>query len=239
MDSSKKIVFHHIPKCGGMSIAAGLAITFFPWTLIRYGRRGFPGHLNAKKASEDADKLNLDRYAYRRQLLETNIGEDKVGFVFGHYPFSKAVAEKYPEWHYITLMRDPVKRWYSEYFWNRYKDHDYAKTDLDIEEYLESEQGQRDTRSYINFLTEDNQVSSAIENLKYFSVIGQLENLPKFQSDLKSKLGRKPFFFKRNKSPAKPQDYKQPDENSDFHKKLLNLLEEDREIYSHVMSKYA
>lgn len=232
MDSSKKIVFHHIPKCGGMSIAAGLAMTYFPWTLLTRGRKGFPGHLNAQEASEDAERLGIDRYAYRRQLLEQRLAQDKVGFVFGHYPFSRAVAEKYPDWHYITLMRDPVQRWYSEYFWNRYKDHDYAKTELDIEAYLESEQGLRDTRSYMNFLTDDNDIKTALENLKYFAVIGRLENLSKFQNDLKAALGRKPFFFRRNKSPAKPEDYKKPDEKSDFHKKLLGLLAEDIEIYN-------
>ena len=247
MFKEPRIVFHHIPKCGGMSIVAGLAVTYYPMRLLRYGRKGFPGVLNAKAASAAADMFQHDTYEMRRHILGYHLARGDTPLIPGHYPFSRLLYDRFhPEWRFVSLFRDPVKRWHSEYFWNRYKDHDYAKTDLDIEAYLESRSGLLNARSYTNFLMEaqDPQIKSnadevkqAIENLDCFKVLGILEDLERFRAAMKSEFGRKPVFIKRNASPA-PQEKKIiPDADSAFHKKLLDLLAGDIEIYNAVKEK--
>lgn len=242
-----KIVFHHIPKCGGQSIVSGLALTYYPWQILRYGRKGFPAVLNAKATQEISPLFGIENYQYRRQILSYFLAKNDSNFVGGHYPFSQIAYQAYKDnWTFVTLFRDPVKRWYSEYYWNRYKDHEYAKTELDIEEYLESKQGRMNTRSYTNFLHEcetpdsqpnDKELQGALTALECFDVLGCLEDLNKFRADMKAKFGRKPYFRKKNTSPAPPDVERKPDEKSDFHKKLLTLLEADREIYRRVREK--
>lgn len=230
-----------------MSVVAGLALTYYPLRLLRYGRAGFPGHLDARAASQAAEALSVDRYAYRRGLLEYQLACDKSPFISGHYPFSRGCAERYgDEWAFVSLFRDPVSRWYSEYFWNRHKDHEYAKTTLAMEAYLETEQGRADTRSFLNYFSQSKdpatppaeaELKEALANIERLSVAGTLENIEKFREDMKHRFGRKPVFFKRNKSPAAPEAYVRPDPQGEFHKKLLRLLEADQEIYAHVLGR--
>ncbi len=238
---AKKIVYHHIPKCGGMSIAAGIGVSYFPLQVLRFGGKRFPGHLNARAASGACEALGLDRYSFRRQLLEYYLLSDKSPYIFGHYPFSRSAYDRHKdEWAFVILFRDPVKRWYSEYFWNRYKDHDYAKTELDMEAYLESEQGKADTRSFLNFLVEaedsaalasDVEVKQALENLACFDVLGTLEDLCQFKDSLKKRFGYAPFIPRRNKSPAPKQAFVKAEPGSAFDLKLRQFLEADIEIY--------
>lgn len=230
--SEPRIVFHHIPKCGGMSVVAGLGITYYPLRILRYGRKGFPGLLNARATSQAAQQAGMDVYAYRRLLLGYYLERGDSPFIPGHYPFSRDLHEAYKtRYHFVTLLRDPVKRWYSEYYWNRYKDHEYARTELDMEEYLESPAGRMNARSYLNFLSPAADTAEAIGNLECFTVLGVLEDLGRFQSDMKAAFGRKPFIFKRNASPAPQEARAIPDKDSAFHKKLLEMLAGDIAVY--------
>lgn len=161
--------------------------------------------------------------------------------ICGHYPFNHDFhAAHKDEWTFVTLLRDPLQRWYSEYFWNRHKDHEYRKTDLSIEEYLESRNGMMNARSFVNFFSRSEDmyetprsqdVKQAIETLEQIDVVGCLENIDNFKARMQAKLGRTPIFFKRNKSPASQEQKKVPDKNSDFHKALLERLQGDIEIY--------
>lgn len=243
----RKIVYHHIPKCGGMTISAGLALSYFPFHLLRYGRKHFPGKLNARAASETASYLGKDRYQYRRELLAYHLEASETPYIFGHYPFSSELAQRYgDQWTFVTLLRDPVKRWYSEYYWNRYKSHSYDKTALDIEAYFDSPQGQRDCFSFVNFLVprqnpqdlpSEADIQTAIRNLDYFAVIGVLEDMEGFRSALAQAFGYKPVFIKRNVSPAPEEKKVIPPEDSDFHQKLLAHLAADMRIYKAVLER--
>lgn len=244
MQKEPKIIFHHIPKCGGTSIVTGLALTYYPFRLLFKGKNGFTARLNALDASSAAEAQNINKFTYRRMLLKQHVEQETCPFISGHYPFDSELYEKEKQnWHFVTLLRDPLQRWYSEYYWNRFKDHDYRKTELSMEEYLETESGIENTRSFVNYFSmtertsepvDENEKYEALENLKCLSVIGFLEDLEFFKADMKSLLGRKPFFPKLNKSPALSEDKKFPDSGSDFEKKLLRYLEADIEIYQKV-----
>lgn len=236
-----KIVFHHIPKCGGTSIVTGLILTYYPFHFIKYRRQGFSSNLNSRAASVIAEQSGVNRYEFRRQLLNYFVEKAGSPFISGHYPFDNNVYENHgSEWNLITLLRDPVQRWYSEYFWNKYKNHEYQKTDLSIEEYLESEQGRVNSRSFVNFLSHSNnhskiptqvEVEEAIENLNKMKVVGCLEHMDKFSYDMKNTFGRKPIIFSRNSNPASAEQKILPDKDSIVHKKIVELTSGDREIY--------
>lgn len=242
-DISQKIVFHHVPKCGGMSIAAGLALSYYPLRLVLRGKGGFHARLNSRAAAEAAALTGREDYSYRRELLAYAMAQADCPFIFGHYPFSEEVHVKHcSNWKFVTLLRDPVQRWFSEYNWNRYKDHAYGKTELEIEAYLHSAQGRKDARSYVNFfaaasdstaLASAQEAKHAIANLEKFDVVGKLGDLRDFSQQLKTMTGRKPFFYKRNASPASAAEKQSLEPGSESYKQLLELLAADIEIYHH------
>lgn len=236
-----KIVFHHIPKCGGTSIVTGLVLTYYPLRFLKYRKQGFPGNLNSRAASVIAEQSGVNRYEFRRQLLSYFIEKADSAFISGHYPFDKDLFEKNKnEWNFITLLRDPAARWYSEYFWNRYKNHEYQKTELSMEEYIESDQGRINARSFTNFLSHSDRhsdiptqedVNESINALGKMKVVGCLEHMDVFQRDMKVAFGRKPLIFNRNTSPASAEQKILPDKDSVLHKKVLTLTQGDQEIY--------
>lgn len=236
-----KIVFHHIPKCGGMSIARGLVLTYYPFRFLLKGKAGFPGGLSVA-ATETAEKLfPADQFLLRRELLAYQLAKDTSPLVFGHYPFSLRIRDRFGDsWAFITLLRNPVDRWYSEYFYNRFKKKGVGKTDMDVEGFLESDDGRAYARSLVNYLTEapnpfgratESEARAALENLSCFDVVGRLEDLGGFRDAMKRRFGRRPFFPHVNRNPVAPNKQRRPDTESAFHRTLLDLLAADIEIY--------
>ena len=141
------------------------------------------------------------------------------------------------------MLRDPVERWYSEYYYNRHKKEGVGKTSLGIEAYLESEAGHRYARSFINYFTDaadpsakatEAEARQAVEALTCFDVVGSLEDLNAFREGMRRRFGRRPFFPHVNRSPAKGDSRKQPDRHSEVHRQLLELLEPDIFVYETV-----
>jgi len=242
-----RIVFHHIPKCGGTSLVRGFALTYYPMRLLRHGRAGFPANLDVRAAEHTCDLLGLAQRQFRISLLDYHLSRRTSPLVAGHYPFSRAVYEAHKnEWSFITLLRDPVNRWYSEYFYNRHKSAGSGQTNLDIEAYLESPAGRAATRSFVNALAEpqdptaratEAEVGVALGNLSCFDVVGRLEDLDAFREAMKRRFGRRPRFPHVNRSPVQPGSQRRPDMTSEFHRALLDFLAADLEIYAKISAR--
>lgn len=242
-----KIVFHHIPKCGGMSIARGLVLTYYPFRFLLKGKAGFPGGLNVA-ATETVEKLfATDQFLLRRELLAYQLAKGTSPLVFGHYPFSPRLQDRFGDsWAFITLLRNPVDRWYSEYFYDRYKKKGVGKTDMDLEGFLESDDGRAYARSFVNYLTEAPNPSArateqdarlALDALSCFDVVGCLEQLEQFRTQMGRRFGRRPFFPHVNRSPAPHDALVRPDPDSMVHKRLIELLAADIYVYEKTLSR--
>ena len=203
---NKKLVYIHIPKCGGVSISKALKACYAKWN----PRDSNLYRLNLVACYDAAQRmsgrpLDVDDpevSKLRQELLIYGMSLPKVEFVSGHCMFSSLAYQAFhKDYDFVVMLRDPVKRWISNYFYNRYKPFDMAKTDLELESYLESEDAKVSGQTYARYLcglTEAEDYSSsdilakAKENLHKFSVVGCIEHLDVFKQHFHTENWPKP-----------------------------------------------
>jgi hypothetical protein len=235
---NSKIVFIHVPKCGGVSVGGGIKNAYGFWYNLR--NKGFAGvnHKASKKASEILDE---PLYQIRRKILIYTLSQPNNRFVKGHVGINKVILNEFhDDWNFITILRDPVERWYSEYFYNRFKDSDHFATNLELEEYVSSQAGIQNGLKYITYFSGNKNsnrrnIEEAKQNLAKFSIVGILEDLSTFKNGFKSVFGSNLQIPHKNSNPA-PRHVRE-DIPASIHEKVIELCKPDIEIYNWVKEK--
>ena len=242
----KKTFFLHIPKCGGTSITAALSSCYETVSLIPpYKRTDAIAGLNSVASLHGADVSGLELGDYREQILFYFLSIPSLRYVGGHYTFSeKAYRAFSKDWCFVTMLRHPVSRWFSHYFFNRYKEGDHCKTEEDLRSFVDSKSGQQMGHFYTYYLTGEGKteavpaetVDKAIENLKKFSVVGCLEHsdifVQQFEELQKVKLNIKTTNI--NPLGRSRQEEQISDE---IRAKVVKICEPDIKIYNYALSQ--
>lgn len=191
-----------MPKCGGSSIDEAILKWYPDWAVF-----SLPAAASARAASL-AGREVLD---FRRDLLLFAFSRQKDGgYIRGHFPFSLAAwTEFHDRWKFITILRHPVDRWFSNYFFNRFRDHGHSMIRGDLEEFLDTPRAADEGCMFVRLLSErpaaegrtPNAVAAAIANLERFHMVGLLEQLPDFVSRIHQTFGIALAIGKRNQSP--------------------------------------
>ena len=200
--------------------------------------------LSDEKSSEnlvpDTCSVRIPEY-----LLLYFMGQDKVKFITGHVPFSGIAYRQYHhQFSFITILRDPVSRWLSEYTFNKFKKSMHRKetANVDIEEYINLEVGEEQGRQYVLFLggrlnskeySSKTALARAIDNLRKFSVIGCVEDMQDFIDRYYEHFGMKLNIEYKNTNP-RPKKWEEQNITDDIRNKIENICERDCEIYYHL-----
>ena len=127
----------------------------------------------------------------------------------------------------ITILREPNKRFVSEYIYNRFKQSSWVKSESEISAYLTSEKAKLSCTTYARFFShfndpeeilanKDEAASSAIENLKRFSSVGILEDLESWKTKFNKSFDTRITISSKNTTP-----------NSEEANKIYNPLCQD------------
>jgi len=191
------VIFHHVPKCGGTSVGRALRQRYLLSQTTVLPEESFRA-FETFTGRTDRQQMLIDVLDLREQMLLYELYRGVQCFS-GHVRFSEIAYRQFgSRYSFITILREPVARFISHYFWSHGKPDAHARIDEDFAAFLETDRARRLGATYVEYfcglpkdvdLTAQTSIDAAIANLQRFDVIGQLEDLRPFEAALKAKLG--------------------------------------------------
>ena len=194
-----RIVFHHVPKCGGTSVGRALRRAY----ILSQGTvtpeesykavAAFIGDSDRARVTRDVRKL--------REMMLLYLLYSDVRCIAAHIPFSDAAREIFaPTYAFVTLLRDPVVRFISHFKWSHGRPSAPDSITDDFEDFLGSERAREIGATYVRYFggravfqatTERAKVDAAIANLRRLSYVGFLDQVDDFEAALRRITGKR------------------------------------------------
>lgn len=195
----QRVVFHHVPKCGGTSVGRALRMKYILSEETVLPQQSFAAY-SAFAHATDREQALIDVLDLREQMFLYLLYKD-VRCVSLHVRFSEAAYANFADsYKFITILRDPVDRFISHYMWNRAHREAAGYIAEELEAFLDTPRAARMGATYVEYfcglpkavdITTAPAIDAAIQNLARFAVVGRLDDLPKFGADLAMATGKR------------------------------------------------
>jgi hypothetical protein len=207
-----RIVFHHIPKCGGNSVGKALPKryllsrrTISPLETLRA--------VDAVRNGQKSTSQQFNNYQFRQTLFLYLLLKG-YHFIWGHVEFNETAFSMFKKkYYFITILRDPVDRYISNYFYDQSYDADNPfRINCELIDFVKMERGIHFGRRYCEYfsgipLTDQFDVDTAVhlakKNLHKFSIVGFIEKPGDFSEKFKKLTGYKIRLGHKNKGPVR------------------------------------
>ena len=194
--SGKRIVFHHVPKCGGTSVGRALRRAYLlsqgtvtpdasmkAFEAVRQGRP----HL----ASADVSEL--------REMMLLYMLYSDTRCVSAHIPFSDAAYRQFADRYlFVTLLRDPIDRFISNYYWSHQHPGGVGHIAESLEDFLATPRARHLGSTYVRYFCgepaadfTEQHVAAAIANLRRMDCVGFLDEVGAFAAALRRLTGKR------------------------------------------------
>lgn len=208
------IVFHHIPKCGGVSISSAMHAAYAPWLVRNIGASRTVEAVRVLGRGPEANGAIAwsDVHRLRTQLLAMYLAEG-ARCVSGHVQFSPAIQARFRETHrFVTVLRDPLDRFVSQFLYSTRASQSYDRREMDWTEADLARVGPGWGRTMARFLAgadeagdmDDKElVARAKDSLHALDIVGFLDDLPAFARAVHESAGARLAIGRENRSSAK------------------------------------
>lgn len=203
----QKVVFIHLPKCGGTSIDVAFRRAIAP--------QGFGAvALDPQASRRAAAAKGEDLLDFRERWLLYQVARGRASFITGHAPWSPALAAVQGDYRLVTLLREPRAQLLSEFFFNRDKEkvgHFSIARGTPLKEFLVSPLARDIGSKYVQYFTdpalratptEPAAAEAAARNLASVDVVGTLEHLDRWVDAVAALTGRRLAVGRENTSPT-------------------------------------
>lgn len=238
-----RIAYIHVPKCAGLAVRDSLFSAVYPAALR--ATRGYC-RIDLRASQSAADLLGLGPMTYRQGVLVHALTDPLARFVTGHVFAAPQVVEQFPEWKFVTILREPTERFVSAYVYFRYKSPDSVSTgrhkiDCDFVDYLDSDVARRAGCEITRYLSgmsvselearPEAAIAAALDNLERFFSVGFVDDLEGWARSISQSLGRKVRLRRFNSSP-KPELRAQIERSPQLRGRVQELCAVDRQLYA-------
>lgn len=253
----EKIFFLHLHKCGGVSINKAIQYCYRDWNLLRDNSSIYLDSEASFLASNNifnTDKLTTNLVdsdyivqQYREKILLYYMYSKKTQYIGGHFTFNQLIYQNFSQdFSFVTMLRDPIQRWKSFYFFNRYKEKNHGKLNIEILDFLKSDYGKKYGCLFVMFLgginkegkyTSKEAIQQAKENLHKFDIVGFIEHQEKFAKKFQERFGKRLIIHKLNQNP-KPEAFQKTIINTEIEKRIIELCHPDIEVYQYAVKNF-
>ncbi len=242
----RRLFFLHIQKCGGTSLFQAMRRPFLSANPLHSHR---VVHLRARAAYLAAKTVGQGMYTYRQRLSHYFLQDPDNAFIAGHFQLDPDLVGRYRhEVGFVTMLREPVKKWFSHYLFNRYKPQKEGRIDLEIPEYLETKRAHDVGCDYVQLLTgladapttharDREAIESALSCIDEFAVVGVLERMDWFKADFREAFGVDLRVLHSNPSPTSHNQRQREDRaiTPESRERVEKICKPNRIVYDHVL----
>lgn len=233
-----RIVFHHVPKCGGTSVGRAIRKRFLLSQATVQPEATYRAEESLAPGANPATLLaRAEALRERMFLYHLAAGVDCIS---AHVRFSDAAWAAYGEQaKFVTILREPTARFVSHYRWSHGRPQGHAHIAHDFETFLKSPEAIRLGAFYVYFfsgmspaadMTTAEALDRAKANLDKFHVVGFLDRLPDFQAAIKREVGVSIRIGHENRAQAEA-----PAENPAHAERIQALTAPDRAFFEYAM----
>lgn len=205
-----RIVFHHVPKCGGTSVGRAIRKRFLLSQATVLPEATYRAEEMLDREADYATLLTrAENLRERMFLYHMAAGVDCVS---AHVRFSDAGWAAYgDDAKFVTVLREPVARFVSHYRWSHGRPGAHGHIADDFKIFLASPAAKQLGAFYTYFfsglpadadMTTPEALELAKANLAKFHVVGFLDDTPNFEAAIKAKVGVKIRIGHENKARA-------------------------------------